>query len=193
MVRAFLGFLLALGLTSAQAAEDSWWRALDLRGVDGAAVKPSGRWIVVVFLSPECPVANAEIPVLNALAARFAPPMFQFLGAYADPHLETAAIAHHVADYRLGFAAVDDRGQRLARRTGAAWTPEVCVLSRDGHVLYRGRIDDRVQDFGGPRPAATREDLREVLEALAAGRTGPFPDQPGFGCTIPGLGGRDPR
>jgi hypothetical protein len=127
---------------------------------------------VIVFLSPECPVANADVPVLNALAAEFAPRGFSFVGAYADPALSLADLRRHAAGYRLAFPAVDDRARRLVRAAGATFTPEVCVFSRAGALLYRGRIDDRVEDYGAARPSATHEDLREVLAALAAGPAG---------------------
>jgi len=57
-------------------------------------------------------------------------------------------------------------------------------------VLYRGRIDDRVGDLGFARPAAAHDDLRDVLEAIAAGKAGPFPGKQGFGCFIPERAGR---
>ncbi len=162
-----------------------WWRRLEVRDLQGAAVTPEGRWLVVVFLSSECPVANAELPVLNALAAEFGSRGFGFVGAYADPALGLPALRRHAAEAALAFPAADDRAQRLARATGAAYTPEAFVFARDGALLYHGRIDDRVTELGAARPKAVHEDLREVLAALAAGRTGPFPAQPGFGCSIP--------
>lgn len=184
MFRFLLGLFL-LVTVSVRAAEPGFWAKLELRTVTGDAVAPSGHWVVVVFISPECPVANADIPVLNALAVEFGPRGFVFLGAYADPGFELADLRRHAADYKLGFPAVDDRRQHLLRAAGATQTPEACVFTAAGELLYRGRIDNRVEDFGAARPRATREDLREVLAALAAGRPGPFPHAPGFGCTIP--------
>jgi len=170
---------------AASAAPPEGWGRLEVRDLDGRPLDPAGRWLVVVFLSPECPVANAEIPALNALAAEFGPHGVAFVGAYADPTLATADLRRHTHDYQLAFPAADDRTQRLKRAAGATCTPEVGVFARDGTLLYRGRIDDRVEDFGAARPVATREDLREVLTALLAGRPGPFPFRPGFGCAIP--------
>jgi hypothetical protein len=96
-----------------------------------------------------------------------------------------SALRRHVKDYHIAFATADDRAHRLVRAIGAGYTPEVFVFTRDGALLYRGRIDDRVEDFGVARPAATREELREVLAALVAGKPGPFENHRGFGCSIP--------
>lgn len=173
-----------LALPAFSAAADGWGK-LGLRDLDGRPLNPAGRWLVVVFLSPECPVANAEIPVLNALAADFGRSGVSLVGAYADPALATDDLRRHVRDYRLGFPVADDRRQQLKRAAGATRTPEACVFNRAGELLYRGRIDDRVEDYGAARPRATQEDLRNVLTALLAGQTGPFRFQPGFGCAIP--------
>jgi hypothetical protein len=191
MPRSFRRLLLIASLagflTGAGAGEppSGWWSRLKVRDLQGDPLQLGGRWIVLVFLSPECPVANADIPVLNALAAEFAPHGFSFVGAYADPNLRLPDLRQHAADYHLAFATADDRDQLLVRATGATYTPEVFVFSRDGMLLYRGRIDDRVVDLDTARPTATRQDLREVLAALDAGRPVPFASQHGFGCAIP--------
>ncbi len=174
-----------LGSAIANENVDGWWNQLGLHDLNGGPVTAKGKWIVVVFISPECPVANASIPVLNSLAREFAPVGVDFVGVYADPTLKVSALRQHASDYRLGFPTVDDRNQRLVHLTGATYTPETFVFSHEGALLYRGRIDDRVSDFSSGRPAATHEDLHEVLRALAAEKELPFSRRPGFGCTIP--------
>ncbi|WP_438482321.1 redoxin domain-containing protein [Oleiharenicola lentus] len=162
------------------------WTDLELRDLSGAALAKDTAWVVFVFLSPECPVANAAIPVLNALAAEFARST-RIVGVYADPSLEISTLREHASDYRLTFVCVDDRAQKIVRFTGASYTPEVFVYSRDGALQYRGRIDDRVKSFGAAKPSATQADLRDVIVALDAGKPPPFATRPGFGCSIPAL------
>jgi thiol-disulfide isomerase/thioredoxin len=191
MPRSFRHLILVLSLlglvaqTGAEEAASAWLTTLALRDLTGSSLRPAGRWIILVFISPECPVANAEIPVLKGLAAEFSARDFSFVGVYADPALELATLRRHAAEYQLNFPTVDDREQRVMHEVGATYTPEVLVYARSGGLLYRGRIDNRVEDFGAARPAATQNNLRYVLAALVAGESGPFPDQPGFGCTIP--------
>jgi thiol-disulfide isomerase/thioredoxin len=180
-----VGLLGFLGASAGDESTPGWWSRLNALDLNGAPLTANGRWIVVVFISPECPVANASIPVLNALAGEFAPAGIDFVGVYADPTLDVSVLRRHATEYRLGFPAVDDRDQKLVHLTGATYTPETFVFSRDGALLYRGRIDDRVTDFGSSRPAATHEDLRDVLRALAAEKRVPFERRPGFGCSIP--------
>jgi hypothetical protein len=167
-----------------------WWRKLAVTDLNGAMLKPANPRIVVVFLSAECPVSNTYIPVLNKLAADYSPRGFTFVGAYVDPEADLAALREHAKAYAIAFATADDRGHRLASAAAAKITPEVAVFSESGALLYRGRVDDRVGDLGFARPAATHNDLREVLDAIAAGKPGPFPARPGFGCFIPEKVGR---
>jgi len=162
-----------------------WWRQLRVRDLRGSPLNPAGRWLVVVFLGQECPVSNASIPVLNKLAAEFAPRGFTFIGAYVDPTADLEALRAHAADYAIGFATADDREHRLVRAAGATFTPEAAVFSAAGARLYAGRIDDRVGAFGAARPAAANQELRRVLAALAAGAPGPFEGIAGYGCAIP--------
>ncbi len=162
-----------------------WWRQLAVTDLSGAPLKPASPRIVVVFLSSECPVSNTYIPVLNQLAADFSRRGFAFVGAYVDPESELPALRRHARSYAISFETADDRDHRLVRAASATITPEVAVFSQEGSVLYLGRIDDRVGDLGFARPAATRNDLRDVLEAIAAGKPGPFPANVGFGCFIP--------
>jgi hypothetical protein len=52
-------------------------------------------------------------------------------------------------------------------------------------VLYRGRIDDRVADFGKRRVEPTRRDLRLALDAILAGKPVPARRTKAVGCYIP--------
>jgi hypothetical protein len=193
-MRRWTSAVLALSLCgiAAGAPPDAppWWRRLAIKDLDGAPLRPASPRIVVAFLSAECPVSNTYIPVLNRLAADFSRRGFAFVGAYVDPESDLPSLREHARSYAISFATADDREHRLARAASAKITPEVAVFSEEGAVLYRGRIDDRVGDLGFARPAATHDDLREVLEAIAAGKPGPFPSRPGFGCFIPERVGR---
>jgi hypothetical protein len=59
---------------------------------------------------------------------------------------------------------------KLAKLTGATVTPEACVLSPAGEILYRGRIDDRAVKLGTVRVEPTVRDLRLALDAVLAGK-----------------------
>jgi hypothetical protein len=156
-----------------------------VRDLNGAPINPPARWIVVIFMSQDCPVSNESIPVLNALSAEFSPRGFAFVGAYVDPTADLATLRAHVSDFAVAFLTADDRDHRLVKAAAAVYTPQVAVFSAAGTLLYKGRIDDRVGSLGAARPAAVHQDLRDALSAMASGSPGPFKGAKGFGCAIP--------
>jgi hypothetical protein len=80
-----------------------------------------------------------------------------------------------------------DSHQVLARQAGALGTPEAVILSPDGKVLYRGRIDDRFASFGKTRLHVDQHDLRDALDEVLAGEPVAHPYAPSLGCAIPGV------
>jgi hypothetical protein len=52
-------------------------------------------------------------------------------------------------------------------------------------LVYRGRIDDRVEDLGRERARAVRHDLADALDAVLAGRAVAVPETRAIGCSIP--------
>ena len=63
-------------------------------------------------------------------------------------------------------------------------TPESVVFDATGTMVYRGRIDDRFQDFGLSRTEPTVRDLVSVLEDVAQGRDREFSESIAVGCYI---------
>ena len=138
---------------------------------------------VLIFLMHDCPVGNATAPELARIAAAFAPQGIRFYGVYAT---ETAAeITAHRKDYRLPFPGLLDPKLQLARLTGATRAPEATVLSADGELLYRGRIDDRAVQPGIMKPVPQQRDLYLALTAIIEGRQPEQRFTEAIGCYLP--------
>jgi hypothetical protein len=58
------------------------------------------------------------------------------------------------------------------------------VLSPSGQLLYLGRIDNRVEDYGKHRVQITEFDLRNALDAVLSGKAVSRPRTKAFGCAI---------
>lgn len=160
--------------------------ALDL---DGAVVRPfaSGAGVaatLLVFVREDCPIANRCAPALQRLHEDFAPRGVRVLLVYADPAATPAGVAAHRAEYALTLPAVLDPRHALVRATGATVTPEAALVLPDGTLAYRGRVDDRWTSFQDARPLPTREDLREALEDVLAGRPVRAPRAAAVGCYL---------
>ena len=159
------------------------------RGVGALPAMPLPKASVLVFVAADCPISNRYAPELERLERAFAPRGVSFFLVYTEPSIDAATARRHTTDFHLTFPALLDREHTLVRHTGVEVTPEAAVLSREGEVLYRGRIDDRWVEIGTRRPRATRHDLEAALEAVLAGE--PPPPAPGraVGCYIESGGG----
>jgi hypothetical protein len=162
--------------------------ALDLAGnaVDPLAGDP-GTLVVLTFVTPDCPVSNRYAPELGRIAA--AHPELSWWLVYPDPDVDAAQIEAHRREYALPGTPLRDPEHVLVARAGVVVTPEVAVFRRgdDGPPLYRGRIDDRVPQYGRARPEPTRRDHVIALEAIGRGAAAPEATTVAVGCPIDDL------
>ncbi|MBC8325591.1 MAG: thioredoxin fold domain-containing protein [Verrucomicrobia subdivision 3 bacterium] len=163
----------------------------DLRGREITPLRAPGKKnkqpAVLVFTTPDCPVANKMVPEIRRIAKDFNG-RAQFTLVYVDPESTPKTLEQHQTDFALGnIAGVHDRQHRLVRTVGATVTPEVVVVLPDGAIAYRGRINNFYEDFGKPRRVITQHDLRDALTAVLAGRPAPKPRGECIGCFIPKL------
>lgn len=149
-----------------------------------------GEWqhraaVVLLFISADCPISNRYAPTINQLLKEYGPANVAFYAVQSDPDVTPAAARKHAEDYGFQFPVLLDAGQALAGVYGVSVTPTAVVVSGKGDLLYRGRIDDRAVDFGQWRNFARKQDLRDAIANVVAGRSvaRPFPDA--VGCFLP--------
>jgi thiol-disulfide isomerase/thioredoxin len=158
----------------------------DLDGVSRtffSGTSTNAKTLVFIFVLPDCPVCNSYAPELKRLRGAF--PQIEFYLVYADTDVAMAEARQHSRDYDFGFPGLLDPAQRLVRGCGATRAPEAAVLSPQGKLLYRGRIDDRYFDFGKKRDRPGQRDLENALRSILQNKTALWPDKPPVGCFIP--------
>lgn len=156
-----------------------WWAAVQQeRWIAGRSA------VALVFFAPECPVSEHAVPELNALHDTFAADGAKVALVVVFPERTEAETRQLAAERELRAPVLADPSGAIARRFGARRTPEAVVATRDGAVVYRGRIDDRFVELGWRRPAVVERELHAVLAALAAGAVPAFRDVPGAGCPL---------
>src|SRR5262249_50558288 len=106
---------------------------------------------------------------------------------HVDPELTSAQARKHAEAYGLTCPVLIDTKHRLVKATGATVTPEAALLTPDGKLAYRGRIDDTYADLGRPRAAPNRRELREARAAVLQGRPVKEARTKALGCSIPEL------
>ncbi len=142
------------------------------------------RAVVLFFLTTDCPLCNNYVPELNRIAQEFSARGVAFYGVQGDATVSDADVRRHVQDYAYSFPYLFDPDESLATFTGATTTPEAAVLSSTGELLYLGRIDNRLEDFGKQRVQVTEYDLRDALEAILNGKPAPHARAKALGCAI---------
>lgn len=158
------------------------------RDIGGAKVDPmqlaGHKAAVLMFIMTDCPIANSYAPELNRIAADYRDKGVAFYIVYVDTQVSAAAIRKHFHDYGYRCAALMDPEHTLARRAGATISPEAVVIGAHNTIVYRGRIDDRVIDFGKVRHVPNRRDLRLTLDAVLRGDPAPLARTKSVGCYI---------
>ena len=139
--------------------------------------------IVVVFLSFECPVSSSYAEPLADLARAFSERGVAFVGVHA-PDETAAQIAKLARDFKLPFGVYRDERHAAAEALGAQVTPEAFVLDGDLVMRYRGRIDDHYAARLKPNARISRQDLRQAIEELLAGKAVSEPATRAVGCAI---------
>ena len=141
--------------------------------------------LVVFFLATDCPISNAYAPEIKRLCERYTRQNIAFALVYPDPDVSLPDAKKHARAYGYTCPISLDPGHRFTRKVGASVTPEVAVLKPNGGLLYRGRIDNLYVDFGKPRFAATKHDLRDFLDATIAEKKVRPQFTRAIGCFIP--------
>jgi peroxiredoxin len=140
--------------------------------------------IVLVFVSTDCPLSNNYVPELNRLSKTYADRGVAFYAVQGDATVSDAEVRKHAAEFGYTFPYLFDPAESLAAFTGAVSTPETAVLSPRGELLYLGRIDNRLEDYGKQRVQITEFDLRDALEDVLAGKPVARPRTKALGCAI---------
>ena len=190
-----LGYVLGMAtLCSPQQRSDSdafsagKWRKMSLLDSEGK-LHTSQEWagkkaVVLLFVTTDCPLSNAYVPELNRMERDYAPQGVVFYAIQGDATTPVEEVRRHVKEFGYGFPYLLDPSEWLATYTGATTTPEAAVISPHGTVLYLGRIDNRVEDYGKRRVQITEFDLRETLDAIVSGKAVPHRRTKAFGCAI---------
>jgi peroxiredoxin len=159
-----------------------------LRDTQGTTHTPAewarSKAAVLFFVTIDCPIGNSYVPEMNRIREAYAPRGIDVWAVQADPTVSQAAVTKYASEWRYTFPVLLDPQQLLVEHVGATITPQVAILSPEGKVLYLGRIDNRVEDFGRSRPKATVPDLRNALDEVLAGKPVSPDRTKTIGCSI---------
>ncbi|MDX1932514.1 MAG: redoxin domain-containing protein [Capsulimonadales bacterium] len=154
------------------------WKDLANRSYSTSDIVP-GKADVFLFTSMECPIAVKYMPRLLRMNAAYAPKGIRFFLVNANPADDAKSFARWSRERKATLPLVKDDKTALADRLGITMTPEAAVVAPDGTVVYRGRIDDNVEEA-----KVSRRDLANALDDVLAGRPVKVTRVLPFGCAI---------
>ena len=147
--------------------------------------KGSAKAIVLIFVRTDCPISNRYAPEIERLHVKYSQRDVAFWLVFPEAETSSQNIARHEKEYRLSVPVLRDTAQSLVKNAGVRVTPEAAVFSPDGRALYRGRIDNRMVDFGKERAAPTQHDLDDALSAILNHKPVRKSVEPAIGCYLP--------
>lgn len=139
---------------------------------------------VLFFLNTSCPISMQYAPEIIRICNDYRSTGAGCFLVYPESRLTRAELNGHLQSFGHTSPAILDAAHALVEKAGATVTPEAAVFSRTGALLYRGRIDDRHVDFGIRRREAQQRDLRDALDAVAAGSPVKVSRTTAVGCFI---------
>jgi thiol-disulfide isomerase/thioredoxin len=171
----------------------------NLPGIDGKQYSldsfKDARVLTIVFTANHCPTAQAYEERLKKLSADYPPEQMQLVaissnhpGAVCLEELGYTDLGDSFEEMKIRAAEksfnypylYDGEEQATALAYGAVATPHVFIFDRDRKLRYRGRVDDMEDPYQQP----TRNDARNAIEALLAGRPVPVETTRAFGCSM---------
>jgi AhpC/TSA family len=190
------GFLFPHGMTKRDGSGDPSYTCVaedaePIRFVDAAGrvqtplSQPDRKATVLFFVLADCPISNAYAPEIGRICADCEKRKVATFVVHADPDVTMDQVRTHAKAYGFACPLLRDPAHVLVKKTGVTTAPEVAVLTPDGKVAYRGRIDDWYVGLGKRRAAPTRRDLRDALDAILQGHPVPTPTTTAIGCPLP--------
>lgn len=141
--------------------------------------------IVVMFICNHCPYVQAIEDRIIQLARDYEKKDVQMVAICSNdptdyPDDRPEKLKARWIQKKYGFPYLIDETQDVAKAFGAVCTPDIFVYNAERLLVYRGQLDNNWKD---PR-LVSRHDLREVLDALLAGKVLSSKQSPSMGCSI---------
>jgi peroxiredoxin len=175
--------LLPLAAVAGAAEIDKPAPLFKLKGIDGKDYNLESfkgkKAVVVMFIATRCPYSNAYNERMVQLYDDYNKKGVAVIGINSNNTEPLDNVKQHAEEHKFAFPVLKDEGNAVADAYGAQFTPEIFVLDSDLTLRYHGRIDNshKIKEV-------ETHDLRDVLNAMLAGKEIAKKETKAFGCTI---------
>ncbi len=159
-----------------------------LKGIDGKEYNLStalniSSYVLVVFLSTECPFVQPYTDRLNSISSEYTSKGITMWGINANNTESIETVKAHAEQKGYPFPVLKDVKNVVADMLSATRTPEVFLIDKNKTILYHGRIDDNRD-----AEKVTTNDLRNALDEAIADKDISVKNTKSFGCSIKRVG-----
>lgn len=163
-----------------------------LKNVDGKMVSladyKDAKGFIVVFTCNHCPFSKKYENRINALNKKYANsgyPVIAINSNDATQHPEDSyqGMRERAREKQFSFPYLHDETQEIATAFGAAKTPHVYILQKEGNdlrVKYIGAIDDNSDS----EKEVKEKYVENAVDALLSGKPVAVTETKAIGCTI---------
>jgi peroxiredoxin len=164
----------------------------NLKNIDGKMVSLSGmknnKGAIVIFTCNHCPFSQAYEDRIIKLHRKYEAQGYPVIAINPNDDVKVPDDSYEnmvkrAKEKKFGFPYLRDADQKVAMAYGAARTPHVYILNRDGDgykVAYIGAIDNNTDD----EKAVTQKYVETAVDELLAGKAVTTTTTKAIGCTI---------
>ena len=145
----------------------------------------AAKGLLISFTCNHCPYALAVWPRFIRLARHAAKLGINTVAInpninpdYPDDSPEN--MVKKIKELGIDFPYLVDETQSIAKTFKAQCTPDIYLFNGKKELVYHGRIDDNWQD----ESKVKRQELKEAIDSLAAGKPVSKEQKPSMGCSI---------
>ncbi|MEL6846438.1 MAG: redoxin domain-containing protein, partial [Bacteroidota bacterium] len=139
-------------------------------------------FVVLVFLTPDCPYVQMYQERLLKIESRFAERGVQFIAINPQSHTDSSEA--NMKALIASFPYLPDPGQAISRQFGVTRSPQCFLLQRSTEdqyiVRYVGAIDDNTREAAN----VNQSYLQDALEAILGSKAIQKPYTRATGCGI---------
>ncbi len=178
--------VLTLGSFGSVMAGDGAAPAFTLEDTNGNEVSLSdfeGKVVVLEWVNPGCPYVKRHYNegTMTKLAEEYASQDVVWLAVNSTNSMDAAASEEFRAEHSVSFPFLVDQPGTVGKSYGAATTPHMFVIDREGSIVYQGAIDD---DPRGKKGQVAHNYVSQALDEVLAGTAVSTSETKPYGCSV---------
>lgn len=186
----FIGIIAIAGVAAAGPGIDVGDEAPQFTLADSAGNEVSlsdfkGEVVVLEWVNPDCPFVKRhykEGSMKNLSTAYNESIGVVWLTINSTNYMDASANAAFVKKEGITWPVLVDQDGAVGHAYGAATTPHMFIVGKDGKVVYDGAIDDDPR--GNMESGARTNYVSNALNDLASGKAVSTPETKPYGCSV---------